>query len=63
MRNLGKCVLVGGYTNGLGGNAHGVAVLGNYAYVANGEVGLQVIDVSNPTFKVIRRLLLQKYLG
>ena len=26
----------------------GVAVSGNYAYVADGVAGLQVIDVSNP---------------
>ena len=30
------------------GNARGVAVSGNYAYVADGGAGLQVIDVSNP---------------
>ena len=30
------------------GYAYGVAVSGNYAYVADGEAGLQVIDVSNP---------------
>jgi hypothetical protein len=29
--------------------AYGVAVSGNYAYVADGSAGLQVIDVSNPT--------------
>jgi hypothetical protein len=28
---------------------HGVAVAGNYAYVADGESGLRVIDVSDPT--------------
>ena len=30
------------------GFAYGVAVSGNYAYVADGSPGLQVIDVSNP---------------
>ena len=30
------------------GYAYGVAVAGNYAYVADGTAGLQVIDVSNP---------------
>ena len=34
------------FTSGL---AWGVAVSGNYAYVADGEAGLQVIDVRNPT--------------
>jgi hypothetical protein len=29
--------------------AWGVAVSGAYAYVADGDVGLQVIDVSNPS--------------
>ena len=27
----------------------GVALAGNYAYVANGESGLSIIDVSDPT--------------
>ena len=31
------------------GNARGVTVSGNYAYVADLFAGLQVIDVSNPT--------------
>ena len=31
-----------------GGMAQTVAVSGNYAYVADGTAGLQVIDVSNP---------------
>jgi len=39
-------VRVGGYDTS--GSAYGVAVLGNYAYVADGSAGLQVIDVSNP---------------
>jgi len=30
------------------GDARGVAVLGDWAYVANGYAGLRVIDVSNP---------------
>ena len=37
---------VGGYDTS--GYALGVAVAGNYAYVADGDAGLQVIDVSNP---------------
>jgi hypothetical protein len=35
---------VGGWSS----NARGVAVSGNYAYVADDAAGLQVIDVSNP---------------
>jgi len=39
-------VRVGGYdTSGI---AEDVAVSGNYAYVADRDAGLQVIDVSNP---------------
>jgi hypothetical protein len=30
------------------GSAHGVKVVGDLAYVANGWTGLRVIDVSNP---------------
>jgi len=37
---------VGGYNTS--GEAYGVAVSGNYAYVADGPAGLQVINVSNP---------------
>ena len=37
---------VGGYDTS--GYAWGVAVSGNYAYVADDAAGLQVIDVSNP---------------
>src|SRR5687767_8751998 len=37
---------VGGYDTS--GTAVGVAVSGNYAYVADYTAGLQVIDVSNP---------------
>jgi hypothetical protein len=37
---------VGGYDTS--GGAWGVAVSGNYAYVADYDAGLQVIDVSNP---------------
>ena len=54
LSNPTNCVRVGGCTSG---RANGVAVSGNYAYVAEGPrwtgsnyVGsLQVIDVSNPT--------------
>jgi hypothetical protein len=37
---------VGGYNTS--GSAQGVALSGNYAYVADYLAGLQVIDVSNP---------------
>ena len=37
---------VGGYDTA--GQAWGVAVAGNYAYVADDTAGLQVIDISNP---------------
>jgi hypothetical protein len=30
------------------GTAHGVQVVGNFAYVADGGLGLQIIDISNP---------------
>jgi len=39
-------VRVGSYDTS--GSALGVALSGNYAYVADGAAGLQVIDVSNP---------------
>jgi len=35
------------------GEAIGVAVAGSYAYVADGQSGLQVIDVSNPAAPAI----------
>jgi LVIVD repeat len=37
---------VGGYDTS--GTAFGVAVSGNYAYVADADAGLQVIDINNP---------------
>jgi hypothetical protein len=40
----------GGYDTS--GDAYGVAVLGNYAYVADGGAGLQVIDVSNTAMRI-----------
>jgi hypothetical protein len=40
---------LGGYTNDNNGAAYGVAVSGTVAYVADGQAGLQIIDVSNPT--------------
>jgi hypothetical protein len=43
------CVQVGGYPVDWPEFAYGVAVAGNYAYVADGYAGLQVIDVSDPT--------------
>jgi hypothetical protein len=30
------------------GEARGVSVSGNYAYVADGDTGLVIIDISNP---------------
>ena len=44
--NPTNCVRVGGYKTRY--NTVGVAVSGNYAYVADTYEGLQVIDVSNP---------------
>jgi hypothetical protein len=38
---------IGGYDTS--GNANGVEVVGNYAYVADEDAGLQIIDISNPT--------------
>ncbi|MFN7380787.1 MAG: DUF4347 domain-containing protein, partial [Dolichospermum sp.] len=44
--------LVGNYnTSGL---AFGVQVVGNYAYVADYESGLQIIDISNPTTPTLK---------
>ena len=42
-----NCVRVGGYATGR--DTRGVAVAGNYAYVADQSSCLEVIDVSNPT--------------
>ena len=39
----------GSWPGFLRGPANAVAVSGSYAYVAAGDVGLQVIDISNPT--------------
>ena len=44
--NPTNCVGAGGYS--IGGRCYGVAVVGNYAYVAHNFAGLVVIDVSNP---------------
>ncbi len=41
-------VLIGQWPGWPRGPACGVAVSGNYAYVADEDAGLQVIDVSNP---------------
>ena len=48
--NPANCGRVGGYPNEgeLFQESFHVAVSGNYAYVADGDAGLQVIDVSNP---------------
>ena len=45
--NPTNCVRVGGYDTS--GDVQGLAVLGNYAYLAKWSEGLEVIDVSNPT--------------
>ena len=44
--------LVGNYDTS--GFATGVQVVGNYAYVANGYSGLQIIDISNPTTPTLK---------
>ena len=44
--NLASPQRVGGYDTS--GHAYGVAVSGNFAYVADENAGLQVIDVNNP---------------
>jgi Ca2+-binding RTX toxin-like protein len=36
------------------GNANGVQVVGNYAYVTDGYSGLQIIDISNPTAPILK---------
>jgi hypothetical protein len=46
VRNPASSERVGGYDTS--GDAFGVAVSGNYAYVADELDGLQVIDISNP---------------
>ncbi|GCL41287.1 DUF4347 domain-containing protein [Dolichospermum planctonicum] len=35
-------------------NGRGVQVVGNYAYVADGNSGLQIIDISNPTTPTLK---------
>ena len=42
------------------GNAWGVQVVGNYAYVADGFSGLQIIDISNPSTPTPAILILKK---
>ena len=44
-RLLASPVRLGGYDTS--GQARGVQVVGNLAYVANGFAGLQILDVSN----------------
>src|SRR5436309_1420921 len=41
-------VLRGKWPTLTGGEAHGVALSGNYAFVADNDAGMQVIDISNP---------------
>jgi hypothetical protein len=43
--------LVGEYNTS--GNANGVQIVGNYAYVAD-DSGLQIIDISNPTTPILK---------
>ena len=52
------CIDYGDYLHWIGsvdtwGEATRVAVAGSYAYVADGGLGLQVIDVSNPALPTI----------
>ncbi|QEI41830.1 hypothetical protein BMF77_02431 [Dolichospermum sp. UHCC 0315A] len=44
--------LVGNYDTS--GEARGVQVVGNYAYVADRDSGLQIIDISNPTTPTLK---------
>ena len=44
--------LVGNYDTS--GYAWGVQVVGNYAYVADGDSGLQIIDISSPTTPTLK---------
>ncbi|MBS9384243.1 MAG: DUF4347 domain-containing protein [Dolichospermum sp. BR01] len=44
--------LVGNYDTS--GRSHGVQVVGNYAYVADRDSGLQIIDISNPTTPTLK---------
>ncbi|MBD2676642.1 MULTISPECIES: LVIVD repeat-containing protein [Nostoc] len=30
------------------GNSYGITIVGNYAYIADGDKGLQILDISNP---------------
>ena len=39
------------------GSSAGVAVAGNYAYVADGDNGLVIVDVSNPAAPTFKRQL------
>lgn len=47
----GSLTLVG-KTDPLPGHVHGVAIVGQYAYVATGYAGLRVVDVSTPSAPV-----------
>jgi roadblock/LC7 domain-containing protein len=44
--------LIGNYDTS--GSAYGVQVVGNYAYVADSQSGLQIIDISNPTTPTLK---------
>ncbi|NCS55323.1 MAG: hypothetical protein GPJ23_25190 [Microcystis aeruginosa G13-05] len=44
--------LVGSYDTS--GNANGVQIVGNYAYVADEGSGLQIIDISNPVAPTLK---------
>lgn len=37
------------------GNSYGVTIVGNYAYIADGEKGLQIIDISDPKKTSIKK--------
>jgi hypothetical protein len=47
-------VAVAGHTNDVGraGNAMGIALFGDYAYVANSNDGMRIYDISVPTHPV-----------
>ncbi len=44
--------LVGGYHTG--GYTESIQVLGNYAYIADGDKGLQIYDISNPANPILK---------
>ena len=54
----GQCIDYGNHLQWVGGvetpgDAYGLAVSGSYAYIADADSGLQVVDLSNPAAPVI----------